>query len=88
MGGVRVPVNRLGTNAPHSITPLRTEEETIGLRGEEGRGGFSLAGQSSSVNREERPSPILDHPGTMWDPPDGLHPVLTSTVVTTPHGVL
>lgn len=31
--------------------------------------GFSLAGQSSSVNSEKRPSPILDHHGTQCSPP-------------------
>lgn len=27
-----------------------------------------MAGQRSSVNKEKRPSPILDHPGTSWEP--------------------
>lgn len=30
--------------------------------------GFSLAGQSSSVNSKKRPSPILDHHGTQNSP--------------------
>lgn len=75
----------------YSITPLRTEEETTGLRGEEGRGGVQLGW--AEFKCEQWGTPIA-HSGPPWNhvgpppPPDGLHPVFTSTVVTTPQSVL